>query len=93
MREKIVEENLIKVVKSADGIAYKFTSPARRSVPDRLCLLPVAAEHQEIVGRYVKFVECKAPGKKPTPAQAREHDRLRKMGYDVRVLDSIEGAI
>jgi hypothetical protein len=36
------------------------------------------------------FVELKAPGKKPTPAQQRDHERRRAMGFRVEVLDSIE---
>lgn len=89
MLEKDVEKNLVKRTSEAGGIAYKFTSPSRRSVPDRLCLLPVAPEHAEIVARYVKFVECKRPGARPTKAQHREHQRLRELGYDVSVLDSL----
>jgi len=38
------------------------------------------------------FVELKAPGKKPTKKQARDHRRRRKMGCDVRVIDSVEVA-
>jgi hypothetical protein len=41
-RESIVEEHLRKVVQNQGGIAYKFTSPQRRSVPDRLVLRDVA---------------------------------------------------
>jgi hypothetical protein len=36
------------------------------------------------------FVELKAPGKKPTPGQLREHARLRELGFRVEVLDSTE---
>lgn len=90
MREKDVEKNLVRQTSKAGGIAYKFTSPARCSVPDRLCLLPVAPEHLEIVARYVRFVECKKPGAKPTKGQLREHQRLRELGYQVSVLDSVD---
>ena len=38
------------------------------------------------------FVELKAPGKKATPQQAREHDRLRADGFSVLVVDTPEGA-
>lgn len=89
-REKDVEQNLVGRVGDAGGIAYKFTSPARRFVPDRLCLLPVAPEHVDIVAQYVQFVECKAPGARPTKGQTREHNRLRKLGYRVFVLDSLD---
>lgn len=89
-REAEVEAYLGDVVKHLGGTPYKFTSPARRSVPDRLCLLPIPPEHQAIVGRYVRFVETKRPGQKATPAQQREHDRLRALGYRVLVLADYE---
>jgi hypothetical protein len=83
MLEKVIEEHLRKKVKDVlKGIAYKFTSPSRRSVPDRLCLLP---------GGKAIFVELKAPGKKPTEGQLREHKRLRALGFQVDVIDSKEG--
>jgi hypothetical protein len=37
-RESAIEEYLVKRTKSRGEIAYKFTSPQRRSVPDRLVL-------------------------------------------------------
>jgi tRNA U54 and U55 pseudouridine synthase Pus10 len=83
MPEKHVEQALVNRIKAMGGIAFKFTSPGRRSVPDRLCLLP---------GGRVIFVECKAPGKRPTELQAREHARLRSLGFDVRVIDNKEAA-
>lgn len=89
MREKDIEQNLVSHINDLGGIAYKFTSPSRRSVPDRLCLLPVSPEHAAIVAQYVQFIECKAPGARPTKAQHREHARLRALGYHVSVLDSL----
>lgn len=79
IREDSIEDHLVKEVKKAGGIAYKFISPGRRSVPDRLVLLP---------GGKVIFVECKAPGEKPTAAQLREHEKIRALGFIVCVLDS-----
>lgn len=61
------------------GIAYKFNSSQRRSVPDRLCILPN--------GRHF-FVEVKSQGKHPTPAQQREIRRLRDMEHPTWVVDS-----
>ncbi|WP_368913514.1 VRR-NUC domain-containing protein [Mixta calida] len=77
--ESIIERHLVAAVKKAGGVAYKFISPGRAAVPDRLVLLP---------GGRLVFVECKAPGQKPRPAQLREHDRLRALGFSVVVLDS-----
>jgi len=82
MDEKTVERALIKHVKDQGGIAYKFTSPNRRSVPDRLCVFP---------GGRVVFVECKRPGGKLTKLQAREIERLREMGFEVMVVDGKDG--
>ncbi len=80
MREVYIERALREAVAAAGGIAYKFTSPGRPGVPDRIVLLP---------GRPVQFVEVKRPGGKTTPAQDREHARIAAMGYEVRVVSSL----
>lgn len=84
--EKQIEQYLIKEVRiKLKGTAFKFTSPGRRAVPDRLCVVP----------GHCFFVECKATGKYLTPAQERERDRLGDLGqwvYDVnskRQIDQI----
>lgn len=82
MREAEVEGYLVEQVKYAGGIAYKFTSPARINVPDRLCVLP---------GGILFFVELKAPGKLPNDGQKREHHRLRELGVAVYVVDTFDG--
>ena len=81
MREKTVEQRLVKAVKSRGGICPKFTSPGYDGMPDRLVLLP----H----GRMA-FVEVKAPGKKPRPLQINRHELLQKLGFKVFVLDEPE---
>lgn len=85
-RESLIEKHLVAEVRKAGGIAYKFVSPGRRSVPDRLVLLP---------GGRLVFVECKAPGKEPRADQLREHERLRALGFSVVVLASknLEGIL
>jgi len=90
MLERDVEKHLVKRVKAAGGIAYKFTSPGRRSVPDRLVLMPPDLLSERPVQRAI-FVELKAPGKAATPAQLREHERLRDLGFRVEVIDTKEG--
>jgi len=83
-KEHHIEAHLVKKIKELDGIAYKFTSPQRRSVPDRLCVLP---------GGYVLFIECKRPGEEPTEAQYREQDRLKELDqwvYWVSTTDEID---
>jgi Holliday junction resolvase len=83
MLENRVERELVKRVKDLGGMCEKFTSPGRRSVPDRLVTLP---------GGRIIFVECKAPEKEPTITQQRDHKRRRLLGCDVRVIDNIEDA-
>ena len=67
MREKEVEQKLVKAVKLAGGFCIKFTSPGFDGVPDRLVLLPK--------GR-IAFIELKAPGKKPRALQKRRMKQL-----------------
>ena len=83
MLECEVENTLVKRVKQLGGTCEKFTTPGRRSVPDRLVTLP---------GNKIIFVELKAPGEKPTKKQLRDHQRRRALGCDVRVIDNKEDA-
>lgn len=79
MRERVIEEYLRKKVKETGGIAYKMTSPARRALPDRMCLFP---------NGVLVFVECKAPGRKPTKLQAIEMNRIKELGHQAVYVDS-----
>lgn len=82
MRESTIERYLCGQVRAVlHGIAYKFKSPGRKNVPDRIVCLPGGRQH---------FVETKAPGKKANPGQAREHARLFGLGFSVMVLDTKE---
>lgn len=80
MLERDIEAYLVKRCKEIGALADKFTSPQRRSVPDRLITF----------GGRVLFVELKATGKKPTEAQVRDHERRRAAGAEVVWLDSKE---
>jgi hypothetical protein len=81
--EKDVEQTLVRRVKALGGLCEKFASPGRRSVPDRIVTMP---------GGRIIFVELKRPGRKPTEAQGKDHERRRAMGCDVRVIDNVEDA-
>lgn len=83
MLEKTIEQALVKRVKELGGMAEKFVSPGRRSVPDRIVTLP---------GGVIIFVELKAPNKHPTPLQELDHERRRALGCDVRVINTLEKA-
>lgn len=81
MLERDIEQALVKRVKVLGGKCEKFTSPGRRSVPDRIVTLP---------GNIIIFVELKAPGKTPTAKQLKDHKERTALGCDVRVIDSME---
>ena len=83
MREKVIEQKLVRAVKRAGGLAVKFTSPGFDGMPDRLVILPKG---------WISFVEVKAPGLKPRPLQVKKHEMLRRLGCKVFVLDD-EGQI
>jgi hypothetical protein len=81
MKEKEIEQYLIRRVREVGGIQRKWVSPGHRGVPDRIVVFD---------GR-VSFVELKAPGKFLRPDQQREHIKLRKMKCRLYVIDSKEG--
>lgn len=73
-----VVADIKRAVKALGGETRKVEWSGRRGAPDLLVLLP---------GCHF-FVEAKAPGQKPRPEQEREHERLRKAGFDVYVIDN-----
>jgi hypothetical protein len=79
MLEKQIEAKVCEYAKERGLLVYKFTSPARAAVPDRLFILPSGKAF---------FVEFKREGQKPTPAQEREHHRLRQHKVSVFVIDN-----
>lgn len=81
LSEKDLERKLVKKVEEIKGIAYKFSSPNRRHVPDRLCVFP---------GGHVIFIEIKKPGAKPSPAQSREMIRIHTLGFLVTFINCEE---
>ena len=81
MREKQIEQKLVRTVKARGGICSKLVCPGMDGMPDRMVLVP----H----GR-IGFVEVKAPGRRPRTLQLRRHEQLRALGFQVYVLDSAE---
>ena len=80
MREKYVEQRLIKAVRRSGGLALKFVSPGFNGVPDRLLLF---------TGGRAAFCEVKAPGQKPRPLQVHRMEQLRRLGFRVFVIDDV----
>ena len=81
MLEKQIEKAVKDYARSQGWLAYKFTSPGHIGVPDGLFISPV--------GRVV-LMEFKQTGKKPTPLQQREIDRINQHGVYALVVDSTE---
>jgi hypothetical protein len=81
MNEKLIEKKLRELVKKMGGIALKFFCMSFTGMPDRIVLMPRG---------HVWFVELKSTGKKPTPRQQVVHTFLRKLGFEVWVIDSQE---
>lgn len=81
MREKTIEEKLVKITRSMGDLALKFSSPGFDGVPARLVLLPK--------GR-IAFVELKAPGKTLRPLQVRRKRQLEALGFSVYCIDGVE---
>lgn len=79
--EKDIERKVCDYAKSLGMLCYKFTSPSRRSVPDRL-----------MVTKYgvVFFMELKRKGQKTTASQQVEIEKLRRQGVDVFVVDNVD---
>lgn len=81
MLESAVETRLIREVKKLKCECWKFTSPGRRGVPDRIVICPE---------RQLEFVETKKPGETPEPLQRIVHKILGLLGFTVWVIDSYE---
>ena len=80
MREYVVENEFVKTVRAAGGVAYKLTSQTTNGLPDRLVLFFPAK---------CLFVELKAPGKMLRPLQRKRRYQLMKLGFPVLCIDRI----
>lgn len=94
--ERDIERYLVEQVKAKGGEVRKVKWIGRNGAPDRVVMLP-PHEVPYIDGvadaRYpipAIWVELKAPGEKCRAHQIREHERMRRMGQRVEVVDSID---
>lgn len=78
MREYVVENEFVKAVRAAGGVAYKLTSQTANGLPDRLVLFFPAK---------TVFVELKAPGKMLRPLQIKRKHQLNALGFPVLCID------
>lgn len=82
MLESELEAKVVKLCKLHGLITYKFSSPSNRGVPDRIIICKGS----------VLFLELKQRGKKPTPLQLHEIERLRSAGCKAEWADNYETA-
>lgn len=102
LRESDIEAYLNKRVKELGGESRKVKWLGRNSAPDRIVMLPQRPAQINRFGDSTSpdvtiWIEVKAPGKGTTfpanaheRAQFREHERMRKMGQRVEVVDCYE---
>ena len=80
LREYVVENEFVKAVRAAGGVAYKLTSQTANGLPDRLVLFFRAK---------TVFVELKAPGKTLRPLQIKRKHQLNALGFPVLCIDRL----
>lgn len=98
--ERDIEARLVQRVKQLGGEVRKVAWIGRNSAPDRVVMVPGPGEpglEWKTAWARTIWVELKAPGKAATfprnaheRAQQREHERMRRMGQRVEVVDSYE---
>lgn len=81
MKESQIENKLGRIVRSADGLYFKFVSPGNPGVPDRLIILP---------GGQVIFAELKTEIGRLSALQKWQISEMLRRGADVRVLKGID---
>ena len=75
-----VEDYLIKKCNEHDFLCYKFVSPGRNGVPDRI-----------VIGRgHIVFIELKSEDGHPSKLQLLNAQRMTEKGADVRFCFSKE---
>ena len=80
--EKDLERKFKDSMETLGCLVFKFVSPGKAGVPDRLVVMP---------GGRCFFVEMKRPGGKLRPLQHYWKDRLEAQGAGYYVIDSFDG--
>jgi len=80
VKESKIEKIVTKNAEENGWLVFKFTSPGRRGVPDKIFLKE----------KNAVFPEFKSPGKKPGPLQEKTLEKIRKQGFHAPVVDNIE---
>lgn len=82
--EKLIEKKLTQEVKNVGGMSIKLIPLHLIGLPDRLLLFP---------GSKIVFAETKTTGDKPRLIQIKVMDKIRSLGFEVRVIDSTKGIL
>lgn len=82
--EATIEHHVCQYARANGWLVWKFTSPRKRGVPDRLFLSPT--------GVYV-LIEFKDLGEKPTALQQREIDLINRNHGNAYWVDNIKRGI
>lgn len=82
--EKIVERKLVELTNLNGGMCIKLLSFHLLGLPDRLCIFPKSR---------IVFVETKTTKQKPRQIQLFMHDKIRKLGFRVEVVDTVEKVV
>lgn len=77
--EKSLERKLSKGVEKLGGLYFKLPAVYVAGLPDRLCLLP---------GGVVFFAEIKTTGKKVSKIQKLMHNKIKRIGFKVYIIES-----
>lgn len=83
MLERDLEAKVVRYAKGRRCLAYKFSSPSHRGVPDRIIIAPSG---------HVGFLELKRPGERPTALQQKALNDLKAQGATADWADSFEAA-
>lgn len=82
MRERDIEQRLVREIRKMGGEAFKWTSPGNDGVPDRIVMLP---------GGILIFVELKADNGRLSSVQKVQIRRIQRLGQDVEVVQGMDG--
>lgn len=81
MKESEIEAQLVRRIKAAGGLCYKWVSPGNTGVPDRIVILP---------GGRTIYVELKTETGRLSEIQKHTHALLQTRGADVRTLYGLD---
>ena len=79
MLEKEIEQKVNTYARETGWLQYKFVSPGKRGVPDRIYM----------IHGHCLMIEFKALGKRATALQAKEMRAIRSKGIDCYVVDNV----